>query len=426
MPSISSKGFEPLLPVLNHRPPTLRLLSLLEKNHKEHDIFFHKDLHNHLPHVLFSRHDLGADDGRLDKEYKDEDGDLEPKKEAVKGVTINDENWTKYLGDHSYYSNYLQFFDQTLTQSSDPIETSLRYALHPSLLPHLVDGAVHPLIHLGFGVEFNHVGVMSEGLSEACLQQGVVKSVLPNEDGLHNDLTTSSLEELLKWVKEDKELDGVVRHEENNKTKSTLEKCSGRIRHWASCYKIDESPMSLRAAFTSIYTMTVRLLVLTGFPPATGNTGSDLKLDFFLLHTLTSAFSLRHLIPHIPPSNLPNVFRSFVAIVLLHYVARGRPTIHEWKDLDGYISRAGGGGLDWETVVSGAIEEPDLHVPKSVRAIKYAALNPKEFFWDAGLVDGEELQQYIKGAKIIVDHFRKGGDWYFDGVGYSEAWKDGK
>ena len=50
------------VPVLR-TPITNALVSqLLERNHKEHHIFFGRELHNHFPHVLLSEFALGADD----------------------------------------------------------------------------------------------------------------------------------------------------------------------------------------------------------------------------------------------------------------------------------------------------------------------------------------------------------------------------
>lgn len=38
------------------------------------------------------------------------------------------------------------------------------FAFHPKMFPRLFSGAFHPLIHLGYGVEFQIPAVLAEGI----------------------------------------------------------------------------------------------------------------------------------------------------------------------------------------------------------------------------------------------------------------------
>lgn len=62
----------------------------------------------------------------------------------------------------SLWTDYLKFFDQVIKE--DGMEKVFNtFAFHPRMFPKLFTGAFHPLIHLGYGVEFQIPAVLAEG-----------------------------------------------------------------------------------------------------------------------------------------------------------------------------------------------------------------------------------------------------------------------
>lgn len=60
------------------------------------------------------------------------------------------------------WTDYLTFFDNVIKEDGmqKVFET---YTFHPEMFPRLFGGAFHPLIHVGYGVEFQLPIILAEG-----------------------------------------------------------------------------------------------------------------------------------------------------------------------------------------------------------------------------------------------------------------------
>lgn len=60
------------------------------------------------------------------------------------------------------WNDFLEFFDKIVKEEG--MEKVFNYyAFHPQLFPRLFGGAFHPVIHLGYGIEFQIPIIVSEG-----------------------------------------------------------------------------------------------------------------------------------------------------------------------------------------------------------------------------------------------------------------------
>lgn len=60
------------------------------------------------------------------------------------------------------WSDYVDFFDKLVKEEG--MEKAINeYAFHPLIFPRLFERAFHPVIHLGYGVEFQIPMIVSEG-----------------------------------------------------------------------------------------------------------------------------------------------------------------------------------------------------------------------------------------------------------------------
>src|SRR5436305_2109116 len=121
--NINKSSLSPLKPP----SPTPLVAELIERNNKEHDIFFGKDhYHNHFPHTLLSQFALGAPESRLKKEWELESY-LKPLGEK-QSTEITDDNWKDYIGIANFYHNYLDYFKDKIKK--DRVQkTVVNYAL---------------------------------------------------------------------------------------------------------------------------------------------------------------------------------------------------------------------------------------------------------------------------------------------------------
>ncbi|KAM7212989.1 Protein of unknown function (DUF4243) domain containing protein [Rhypophila decipiens] len=157
-------------------PETLEVANrLLQKNHDEYHIFW-RDFagHNHTAHNLLTRLALGANASELQMGWDDNKRDQRaapPIDEAIIAELATEEGFYKHLGSGPQYTNYMIFFEREMDKKGWR-EVVNEYCFSRTrnadlLLARLFDGAFHPIIHLGFGVEFEQPSIVAEGLAQA-------------------------------------------------------------------------------------------------------------------------------------------------------------------------------------------------------------------------------------------------------------------
>ena len=279
-------------PLSRLEPPTASPLvkELLEKNDREHDIFFGKDhFHNHFPHTLLSQFALGAPEKRLKKEWEIEDY-LKPLPEK-QPTEVTDNNWKEFIGIDKYYPNYLQYFKEKIAQDGVG-KTVVKYALDETLLPSFVSGAVHPLIHTGFGLEFGQDAVVAEGLSEGCVHKPAFAPVVDIPMYSAKSTSGKDLLTIAKEVRKDKLFDDVVHFKDFPKSDPVLKSknATERIKEYVMQWKIEESDEGYAKAWTELFEFTTHSTCSSAFPPP--HIANDEKykgkhlrpvLDFFLM-----------------------------------------------------------------------------------------------------------------------------------------------
>jgi Questin oxidase-like len=116
---------------------------------------------------------MGASSELLDAAY--ETHKVYQRKAFQSPEPITTENFADHLGDKKYYQSYLKFFsDELLTKgTSKTLETYL-YSKQanfadeegqksPLMFARFIGGVFHPLIHVGYGLEFGLPGMVAEG-----------------------------------------------------------------------------------------------------------------------------------------------------------------------------------------------------------------------------------------------------------------------
>ncbi|GAA5848834.1 hypothetical protein JCM8547_006362 [Rhodosporidiobolus lusitaniae] len=170
----------------------------LEVNHQHAHTFFNdKGFHNHAAHHLLAAYSLGATPALLEDILKLHHETAFKPMPALVPMEITEKNWTEHLGDERFYPNYLRFFHR-LIATPPPIGTAyalkghktsmvpvLEYYLfggHGEMLTRAVSGAIHPLIHIGHGVEFGLVAIVAEGLAQCAVHQARTGQLFPSAE----------------------------------------------------------------------------------------------------------------------------------------------------------------------------------------------------------------------------------------------------
>ncbi|KAJ2980485.1 hypothetical protein NQ176_g2614 [Zarea fungicola] len=148
---------------------------LLQKNHEEWHMFFRDRAgHNHIAHSILTCLALGAAPEDIQRAYDDGVGIQRPIPEVdvdfVKRLA-DDEFMYEALGTITQYTSFLVFF-QAHIEEHGWRETINKYIFSRSkvaekMLARMYEGAYHPVIHLGLGIEFQQPSIVAEALAQA-------------------------------------------------------------------------------------------------------------------------------------------------------------------------------------------------------------------------------------------------------------------
>jgi len=441
-----------------------------------------RGFHNHLTHHLFAAYDLGAPPRVLqaifDKEKKVQrpidlgNPNLLPEPGQITGA-----NWTQWLGDHNAYAAYLAFFSDYI--EANGLQATLRqYVFSPAanangvnMLIRLLGAAFHAFIELGCGVEFGEDKAVAEGLAQAATHIILVeeifspgwpharRAVAPTE-------TPPSLLSLLREIYESDALEPPMPYDPNLIFERTLiAVASGpqaaeidRI-----CSKWSLPPSEPKEDWIESFVqecIAVSALLLA----STSKRGHTLRLDFFLMHVVTSSIFLPSVLRALPVDDheskaalLETWWRYVVAVLIV----RGRPRVDPemlmgWtaiprppvsSDAVKPSSDAIGVGRaeesddvnPWLDIVADVLHASDSHTTKAIRALLYGAREygnlpagsftspgEEDLHPGAGKVDGT---MFVRAAGMVMEsqgwvaHGQKAGTWDFSGLGYEDAWK---
>ncbi|KAJ6627711.1 hypothetical protein B0H10DRAFT_1993785 [Mycena sp. CBHHK59/15] len=471
----------PIEPGLIHSPSTPSsvevLQKLLHKDYLTHHCFFtDAGFHNHLPHHLVAAHDMGAPPELLRLIYADEASVLRPLNRE--GDDITDENWTTRLGEHKAYASYLAFFSDQISKEGVE-ETFRKYVLVPEangnnalMLGRFLAGALHPFLQVGFGVEFGQDYMVAQGLAMAAITSPrATAPILDMPAGLPviSDSTSkgATLLSLLREVYQSEILKPVMPYDPDALLTERFNKLVEDERRAAEIKRIYtqwliDTTLTGRASDAEFASKADECLwQATLLLAATSKPNRAPRLDFFLMHVLTSALCIPSLFKIIPdPVHKAQLLQGYVRSSALFVLLRGRPRIDipllmsysqfplpplpapkpELADALG-DPRVEGESNPWLAVVQNALHHKDAHVIKAVRTLYYCAQHygltapgaaigardgaGEETHAGAGKMDGTV---FIRAAGVLsealgwVAHGGKPGNWDRSALGWDAAW----
>ncbi|KAK7545040.1 uncharacterized protein J3D65DRAFT_545172 [Phyllosticta citribraziliensis] len=327
---------------------------LLRDNHKEFHVFFNdRGFHNHIPHQLLTLYALSAPPFVLTAAYKDNSTYQKPLKPAhaetttalsqpqsqsassPSAATTSSFPYTKHLGDSDYYQDYVVFFAAQAAAKGWP--TVVREALFADtpqatdLLARLYAGVVHPLLHLGFGVEFALEGVVVEGLAQAAVHEDWTARVFRDCDAAAAAKRgvqaggagrRKGFLELVRAVSADEKVREAARAVgQYSDGREMWDSVGERLADVAGEFVVLPTDEDVERRAAEVVNASV-LLATTALQPH-----HIPKLDFFHMHLITSSISLLSIL-HSPDLSLPASTRAriltlFARTALFVYATRG-------------------------------------------------------------------------------------------------------
>lgn len=399
------------------------------------------------------------------------------------------------LTGHRAYSRYIAFFHGEVARLGrdeavrhyifSPAGNGAAGGGHPRNLLLLYGGVLHPLLHIGFGLEFGDDVLVAEGLAQTCLHElGVLPELFPPGWPERAPLPepasgyAPSLLDIYFEFCRDRVLDpgpydpdALISTRLQNAV-ATPEK-QARLRELAARWDVrDVSAAGQRRLQAELGFLTTLLTA------GTSRAGRKPRIDFFLMHMLTSSlFVPSYLRLLAGDDGAQRTFLQGYLLACLHLaMSRGKPALFP-SVIMGYTEYPAGPaplaadraadqdklhavgdpkdkreGNPWLRIVDNALVAHDSHVPKSIRSLLFYAqhagdtapgampgaksqkeidamvgLTEDERQWwaDMGAVDGTV---FVRGAGALMDVLgwtKEGtaqGEWDRSALGWDGAW----
>ncbi|KID87111.1 hypothetical protein MGU_05889 [Metarhizium guizhouense ARSEF 977] len=150
---------------------------------KKHHVFFNAaGFHNHLVHQLLALYGTGAPESAIQAAF-DANAGYQLKRTPARPHVVAElhADWPahapKYLGRGAYYSDFLRFFQDEVDRRgweavvAEFLCSSSGDAASPArhMVQRLFSGLVHPMIQLGFGLEWEQPAIVAQGLAQAAV-----------------------------------------------------------------------------------------------------------------------------------------------------------------------------------------------------------------------------------------------------------------
>src|SRR5579871_6097848 len=137
---------------------------------------------NHIAHHLLTLYALGCDAATIKHHYinnKSYQRPNQPIHDKVIQEMHDPAKFQKFLGQEDYYHDYLVFFQSEIDAKGWPAVINeycfARDERSDDMLVRLFSGFLHPLIHLGFGIEFKQPAIIAEALAQAAVHDNWIR-----------------------------------------------------------------------------------------------------------------------------------------------------------------------------------------------------------------------------------------------------------
>ncbi|KAL4980873.1 hypothetical protein BDW66DRAFT_123393, partial [Aspergillus desertorum] len=404
--------------------------AVLQEDLEKHHVYFNDmGFHNHIPHHILSLYALGASPDEIQAAYdrnKTYQRQALPMREDVVRSLYQKDKFREALGEEKNYPHFLEFFQCEIDKKG--VETALNEYLFKqdeiaeSMIARLFGGLLHPIIHLGFGIEFNQPAIIAEALAQTAIHDDWTgpRFLFPAEQaagGIGNPGQKTMLQ-LLEEARANTKLASSVRFEDGNKLRDGVLKRAGEeMIEIAAQYRVPEEQMAQK------YAEVVDVSVY--FTAASQRPTKSVKFDFFYIHTVNSSIFFAKILslPFLTTTTKLRLLEMKGRMDLFMYISRNAPELYLDEVTKYPIKQT------WESIIKQSIEHThdDGHLVKLVRALKNgeAVCRPYE---------GKETE---KGLKITGDSWLKIGNMVIDSVhgkgeekmwvrstGFDEAWED--
>lgn len=403
---------------------------LLQENHDQYHIFFNQSgFHNHIAHHLCTLFALNASPETIQKQYDDNKSYQRapaPLDRAIIEDLHDPSKYQKYLGNERYYTDYLKFFEGEIDNKGwqNVLKEYLfaRDERADDMLVRLFAGFLHPIIHLGFGIEFQQPAIMAEGLAMAAVHDRWMKPLFIAAEELASktpDAPSKTLVELLEEVRAKPQLREAAGSTNNNRIREgILAKEAQTMVDIVAQYRVRPDELNEKNA-----EMTNVSAYFTG---AAQRPDKEVKMDFFYMHCINCSIFFNSFLAQDWLSTEDKVrlmeWKGRNDVTL--YASRGSPELR-LDEIRNYKPKVPSKDPEdpWQDIITRVCRfEDDGHGSKLVRALAHGQkiCEPYQDRPDFPIKHADWLQL---GHMTIDSVEAPDGTHWVRGTGFDSAWK---
>jgi Questin oxidase-like len=397
---------------------------VLQENHDRYHIFFNPDgFHNHIAHHVLTIYALGATEQEIQKAYdinKDYQRPQNPVEEGVVEEMTDRAHFARYLGQEKHFRDYEIFFQKEIEAKG--WESVLNEHLFAgdehadALLVRMYAGFLHPIIHLGFGVEFKQPAIIAEALAEAAVHSDWIgKLLLPAEEVAAKEKSEKNLFDLIKQIQANENIVNAPRWEDGNKIRDgLLARAPDEMIALAAQWQVKADELEKKTA--------EMINAAAYFTGAAQNPPKQVKFDFYYMHCINCSIFFSSFLKQdwLSTSNKIRLLEWKGRLDLAMYASRKSPKLL-LNEITDYAPKQPSDG--WEQIFKRVDRHrDDGHAAKLVRVVAHGqqASGPFEAkgSWP---IQGDS---WLKLAHMVIDSVEDDGSHWVRSTGFPQAWEE--
>ncbi|KAL4945005.1 hypothetical protein BDV06DRAFT_219813 [Aspergillus oleicola] len=347
-----------------------------------HTLYDAVGFHNHTVHHMLTLFALGATSDEIKAMY-----DLNIPYQALtqyrpSSVVVRMKDpvfFKRCIGDLSYYDSFLKFFQDDIAQRgvADVVNDFLfgNTDISNDILGRMHSGFLHPMIHLGCGLEFHQPLLVAEALAAGCVHDDWPNSFLFPTEELQKDNPNAPSKSMLQ-IMDELHSDPIIRDAVelsdpiNKISDGLLAKACDDIVPYLAQYHVNPTLDALQQQTTDMIHTCAYMVGAAQHP------GKVEALDFVMLHTLTLSIFYQTFLAQnwISNENKARLLHFKVWGDLVTYAGCGCATLYPDR-IRQYIPKKP--NHKWEELIHRAsVYGDDGHISKVIRALLHAESLP--------------------------------------------------
>lgn len=303
---------------------------------------------------------VGAPASAIEKQFK-QNAEYQMPRKPVNSSHVQDmadpEKFMKFLGKAQFTGDFLEFFRRELeTKGVEKVLQEYLFAgdeRADTMFGRLYAGFLHPIIHLGFGLEFKQPAIVCEALAQAAVHQNWLTPFLLDAEKAAKSASPSqkTLPELLEEIRQDEKLSKAAHWEDGNKIRDgIMKRAPEEAIKYVSQWTVEQDDLDRKTA--EMINSAIYYTAGAQHPP------KQVKFDFYFMHCVNASifWATFNQLTWLSLENKVRLLEWKGRLDLVMYASRRSPKLLV-EEISGYVPKdleVGGG--EWKGIFERTFE----------------------------------------------------------------------